>query len=187
MKGDLNLKISKKSALLIAGVISFFAMADYVSVVTSDSVSYISEVPQEEKMIVGSVVFRMDDKNPEDIYGGTWNLLAGDATIGLGDGTSQTGVITGDNEPLIPLVAHDHSFSGDALPPHSHSYSRTRIANVNDHSASQGHWLQANYTTNTSSVSAGTPTGAISKNGIENATLNVRGAVLTINVWERTN
>ncbi len=62
-------------------------------------------------------------------------------------------------------ISHAHSasstFTGVALPPHSHTYSRMRIANVNDHSAAQGTWLQANVDYTTSSVSAGTPTGTV--------------------------
>ena len=39
---------------------------------------------------VGSVVMRMDAVNPATLYGGTWQLITGDATITFGNGAAQS-------------------------------------------------------------------------------------------------
>jgi hypothetical protein len=185
MKGDINLKISKNHALLLVSVLSIFSMANFVSLVDAKSAGGI--VIEKETMDVGSVVLRMDNKNPADIYGGTWSLIQGDASLRLGNGTNYDGSVNGSSEVSVPLPAHSHTFTGNPLPPHSHDYTRSRIADIRDHSASQGHWLQANVTLKTNAVSAGTPTGAISTEGVSDAKINVKGSYIFVNVWKRIN
>lgn len=107
MKGDFVLKINKKIGLAILGSMSLFAMADFVSLIDAKSAGGI--IVEKETMTVGSVVFRMDDVNPADIYGGTWQLLDEDATVIFGNGAKQSGVAIGENNPLVPLVAHSHT------------------------------------------------------------------------------
>ena len=138
---------------------------------------------------VGTVVFRMDNKNPATIYGGTWSLITGDATITFGNGAAQTGGVTGSNDVAVPLPAHTHNatFVGDRLPDHRHD---------------NGIYGESEGTTNrrspavykndgilyTGYASAGTPSGSVtvSSAGVSNPTINVRGARIAINVWQRT-
>lgn len=137
---------------------------------------------------VGSVVMRMDAVNPATLYGGTWQLITGDATITFGNGAAQSGTANGNNNPSVPLPYHSHSatFSGNQLPPHQHEIPinsieggpKSAVPAVND-----GHTLMTTY-----GVSAGTPSGSVSVSaeGTPNSTIDVRGARIAINVWQRT-
>lgn len=137
---------------------------------------------------VGSVVMRMDAINPATLYGGTWVLITGDATITFGNGAAQTGEPRGNNDPSVPLPYHSHSatFSGDQLPPHQHEIPinsieggpRSAVPAVNS-----GHTFMTTY-----GVSAGTPSGRVSvaAEGTQNPTIDVRGARIAINIWRRT-
>lgn len=202
MKGDI--RISKKSALFIAGVISFFAMADYVSVISSNNVEYISDT-KEEVMTVGSVVLRMDTVNPADIYGGTWQLITSDASLSFGDGTAQNGTPYGSNTPVVPLVQHSHTINHDHpsvstnTNSHSHGLGNTTSqqgtwAKWNNGNGSYGVHSSGGYankslSTNSSShshtVNLPNFTGNSGNAGVANATLDVRGQRIDINVWQR--
>jgi len=138
---------------------------------------------------VGSVVLRMDATNPSTIYGGTWQLITGDATLTFGNGAAQTGGVTGSNDVAVPLPAHTHdaTFTGNRLPDHRHD---------------NGIYGESEGTTNrrspaiykndgilyTGYESAGTPSGSVTvaSAGVSNPTINVRGARIAINVWQRT-
>lgn len=176
----------KKNGKMLLGMLSLsasLAFGNFVSLVDHKASGGI--LVEKETMNVGSVVLRIDKTNPSAIYGGTWELIRGDAALRLGDGSEYNGSVDGDNQVSVPLPEHDHIFEGQELPPHSHDFSRTRIADVNDHSASNGRWLQANVTLKTSAVSAGTPVGTISKEGVSDARIDVRGAYVFVNVWKR--
>ena len=194
MKGDINFKINKKAGLGLIGALSLFAMADFVSIVDHKSAGGITVI--EEKMTVGSIVLRMDSTNPADIYGGVWELVTGDASLALGDGTEQSGLISGENNPLIPIQEHNHtaSFSGNSLPGHSHF----TYANGSDSDQHPGggnyisgssfrHGKSSHSGQLTETVSAGTPTGSvlINNSGTVNARIDVRGKRLKVNVWKR--
>ena len=137
---------------------------------------------------VGSVVMRMDAVNPATLYGGTWQLITGDATITFGNGSAQSGNAIGNNNPSVPLPYHSHSatFSGNQLPPHQHEIPinsieggpKSAVPAVNS-----GNTLMTTY-----GVSAGTPSGrvSVSAEGTPNSTIDVRGARIAINVWLRT-
>lgn len=76
-------------------------------------------------MTVGSVVLRMDDVNPATIYGGTWELIQGDADLRLGNGSNLSGNIEGiTNDPSVPLVKHTHTATQAA---HSHNRGNMEI------------------------------------------------------------
>lgn len=194
IKFELNGKALLAVGLLSAGL----AFGEYVSVINSEEVSYSSAIPEKEIQTVGAIVLRTDSTNPADIYGGTWRLITGDASIRLGDGTQQDLTsVSGDNTPIVPLQEHDHTaiFSGDALPNHTHNLYTDRNDSGDYHARGSryGH-VGSGYSpvvnSGTSWIkgsSAGTPTGTISlaKAGVTNATLNVRGAFITVNVWEK--
>ena len=46
--------------------------------------------------------------NPTEVYGGTWELITGDATLKFGDGTEQNLNINGSNEKTVSLPEHSH-------------------------------------------------------------------------------
>lgn len=138
---------------------------------------------------VGSVVMRMDAVNPATLYGGTWQLITGDATITFGNGAVQSGVASGNNNPSVPLPRHGHAatFSGNQLPPHNHD----TYLKATTQGGPNG-WAPSTYNNlvpiRTSLDSAGTPSGSVhvQESGSDNATIDVRGARIAINVWLRT-
>jgi len=137
---------------------------------------------------VGSVVLRMDTIDPATIYGGTWGLITGDASLSFGDGTVQDGLVDlGANEPSVPLLEHTHIFDGIEMNDHDHDYIYLdRQADAQSGSgAGQGVSAGGNTTGSTLNVSAGTPEGTNQPAGDVAPTLDVRGSRISINVWQR--
>lgn len=139
---------------------------------------------------VGSALLLFSNQNPNGTYPGTWALVTGDASLALGDGSSNVGGIFGDNTPLVPLPEHGHigHFNGNPLPPHDHGmqiFGDVQAGNVNQRAPAiaknQGELR-------TQGNSAGTPTGSVTVdvNGTRDARINVRGAQIKVNVWKRT-
>lgn len=210
MKG--NITISKKSALLIASVIGIFTMADYVSLINTKSIGgvIVDGATEEEiqeaisaTMPIGSVSLRMDSIDPTTIYGGTWELITGDASLGFGDGSSYSGVSNGvSNDPVVPLPYHDHTINHDhpavstsTNGNHTHDYYRSDFANTNNGRASlandgpnQKYATSAsgnhNHTVNIPNYNG--VSGGQGTSNDPNPTLNVRGARIMVNVWKRT-
>lgn len=170
-------------------------------VLTTEDINRPSGVSLEETLStlfpVGSVVLRMDATNPSTLYGGTWSLITGDASLSFGDGSQQSGTPYGNNTPAVPVPRHSHSasFKGNALPAHGHSLRRARAYDASgshlNYNKNTGHGGNdnASVVSNTiNAASAGTPTGSVTVNasGTSNVTLDVRGARIAINVWQRT-
>lgn len=139
---------------------------------------------------VGAWIFLSTNQNPNtnNVYPGVWQLITGDASIALGDGTNNVGTINGNNTPNVPVPKHNHvaTFTGNQLPPHSHDiglYGNT-VGPTNRRAPAVSNNEGLLYTSN---VSAGTPSGYVNVDyfGTENATLNVRGAQIKVNVWKR--
>ena len=141
---------------------------------------------------VGSVVMRMDAVNPATLYGGTWQLITGDATITFGNGAAQPGTVLGTNTPVVPLPAHSHSASHNLSTSSSGNHAHTIELGAGEDGwgrAEQTGPFQGNYqNTNT----AGDHTHSINGNvtvysaGTAGATIDVRGARIAINIWRRT-
>lgn len=214
MNGDINVKINKKVGLLILGATSLFAMADFVSLIDNEHNSYIIEEPMSEHdkeqllleiQPVGSVVFRMDNINPTDIYGGTWNLITGDAALSFGDGNNQNGNIIGDNEEDIVLPSHSHSrgnmeisggygshYGGKYYAPYAdNDWSGSfRPLRTTGNQMSTTIQITGNGTTSGSGFyfeASKSWTGRTSDEGISNPKMNIRDARIDINVWKRIN
>lgn len=141
---------------------------------------------------VGSVVMRMDNVNPATLYGGTWVLMTGDATVTFGNGSAQTGNPSGNNTPGVPLPQHSHqaqhSLTARAVPDHSHAGVplRKRVE-VGGNTGT----LYSVYEDGTTSPAGGhghpiDGTVAITTVGTANPTIDVRGARIAINIWRRT-
>lgn len=133
IKFEINGKALLGLTLLSAGL----AFGDFVSIVDTKgsggiSVPGMTDKDKEEilleSMPVGSVTFRMDAANPSTIYGGTWQLITGDASVRLGNGTVQDSSLKGlSNTPSVPLRAHTHTATQAS---HSHTRGSMNITGV---------------------------------------------------------
>ncbi len=118
---EINLNINKTLGLILLTGFGVFAAAEYQSSFSTPT-PVISEV---ETMTVGSIVLRSDDVNPSTIYGGTWNLIQGDAALRLGDGRNLSGALEGTtNNPIVPLPKHTHTATQVS---HSHNRGNMEI------------------------------------------------------------
>lgn len=178
-----DLKIGKKSLIGIVSLLSLFTFAKFVTVVDTESAGGI--VIAKETLIPGSVIVRIDDKNPADLYGGTWTLIRGDANLGFGDGSKLSGAIEGINDPLVPLVKHRHVGTMASAGSHSHTFSRARGDENYNSGGSNSWWGSNSVTVTTSSSGAHSHTLDIDESGVANATLDVRGARIKLNFWKR--
>ncbi|QVJ07752.1 tail fiber protein [Vibrio phage vB_ValP_VA-RY-3] len=157
------------------------------------SADYLNDIPG-NLFPVGSVVLRMDDVNPATIYGGTWQLIDGDAYLTFGNGSILTGDVVGSNERSVdvPLPLHDHeaTFTGDKLPDHEHSMPTEPDGSGGNGSISTGPHQPISNKFKTNATSAGTPSGTVTVQnaGVSDAKINfnVKPASIHINVWERT-
>lgn len=140
---------------------------------------------------VGTIEFRLDSVNPGTLYGGTWRLIEGDATITFGNGSAQTGKVIGNNKVDVPLPKHSHlaEFLGEKLDPHGHPISTEPDGSGGNGSVSTGPHQPITDSFETKKVSAGTPKGKVTVDysGVEGdaAKIDVRGARIAINVWEK--
>ncbi|EOE0154418.1 hypothetical protein ACJ8S7_005071 [Klebsiella pneumoniae] len=137
---------------------------------------------------IGCLLLLVTTANPNGDYPGTWERVDADATLYINQGNAAPGALTGNNNPTVPVPRHTHgaSFSGNQLPGHSHGDVPARVRVKVGGSTNT---LYSPYQDgNTNSVSAGTPTGSVtvSESGTVNATIDVRGQRLLVNVWKRT-
>lgn len=196
----MEIKLNGKTLAAIIAFSATFTFANYVTIIDGKSSKFtVAEKTLSEEdmanailnsMPIGSITFRMDAQNPSTIYGGSWKLITGDATVAFGNGSVQTLTPIGNNTPVVPIPQHTHTakFVGNKLPNHSHSLPNGYNANANSGTnAFQGASTYSNSTRTSSSVSAGTPTGTVtvSNTGTANAKLDVRGARILLNVWQR--
>lgn len=137
---------------------------------------------------VGCALLLFSNQNPNGTYPGVWSMLTGDASLSLGDGSSNVGGVSGSNDVAVPLPAHAHgaSFSGNQLPPHDHS-TGLYGGNVTGPRQSSYEFQPRDTLLRTQAVSAGTPSGSVTivSSGVANPTMNVRGARIPVNVWKR--
>lgn len=152
-------------------------------------VDFLNDIPG-KLFPVGSVVLRMDNVNPGDLYGGTWNLIEGDAFLTFGNGLGQGGNIIGSNDRSLnvplPKHSHDATFVGEEMTPHKHllPYKPTGSGG-----GGTGPDVRGSSGLETEEASAGTPEGkvTIKEAGVDSAklTFDVKPARIAINVWEK--
>lgn len=143
---------------------------------------------------VGTVVLRMDNKNPGTIYGGTWQLITGDATVTFGNGAAQTGAIVGSNVVGVPLPAHSHGSSHNLSTGNSGDHNHQIPLRGSDNSGNTAITSSRDdgvgtiiYTRNSGTHNHPIYGGVtINSAGTSNATINVSGARIAINIWRRT-
>ena len=142
---------------------------------------------------VGTVVLRMDSVNPTNIYGGTWVLITGDASLTFGNGAVQSGTVVGNNNVVVPVPLHNHGVSHNLsvgrAGQHTHSMKtgsdRMSIDDV------RGQWFRKgdalNYTEPAGEHDHPIYGGvSVQAAGTQGASINVSGARIAINVWRRT-
>lgn len=174
------------------------------------------EARHDKAFQVGTVMLRLDDVDPNDIFedeGHVWELVTGDASLCLGDGTvDNVGFISGDNNPIVPIPYHKHTASQSS---HAHSRGTMNItgtinnvptsrntgsvtatgaftrANSGDQGRGTGDASASNITLNAANSWTGvtsyvSPSITVQYAGTQNAKLDVRGAQFPVNVWIRT-
>jgi hypothetical protein len=205
----MEFKFNGKSLLLLGVLSASIAFGEHISVLNNDG-SQISSNPMEKVMTVGSIVVRVDDINPSTIYGGTWELIQGDAALRLGNGTNQTTIVEGNDVVTMPIPKHSHDMShthtrgtmdfdgyfptiitgafqdgtGGAFWAIENSKFQNKSAYTNSTVTNHGMHFTAsrNWTGNTSQ-----PDNLnTSEEGVDNATVNVKGAHINLNIWKRT-
>lgn len=210
MSENINLKINKKLLLLGAVAATFFAMGQYVSVVNAGAAGgvIVDGATEEEiaeailaTMPVGSVTFRMDAIDPTTIYGGTWQLITGDASVRFGDGSAQSGIASGNNTPIVPVPYHRHSINHDhpSVVTNTDTHSHTQYVGQGSGNSSGRHgWnISGRYSTQTEfgatssdshnhSVNLPNYSGNSGYAGTDGTRMDVRGAGIALNVWKRT-
>ncbi|CAH6970682.1 hypothetical protein VCHA30O60_50154 [Vibrio chagasii] len=171
---------------------------------------------------IGTVLLRMDDVNPATVLGGTWDLITGDASLSLGDGTPQSGTPQGSNEQDVPLLEHSHEAGSLESQDHDHSIGHSlSTSETGNHShglptygfqdggitlpeslfvstsydsdeprdrftASSGAHSHSVSGTITASQGGGEAiTGSTGSSGDANPSMDVRGARVGVNVWQR--
>lgn len=212
------MKKKNKIAMILALMTgAIFASADYVTLIDTDAAGGIRVVEKsitendikdiiaqtkEEMMPVGTITMRMDNINPSSIYGGTWSLLSGDAVLSFGDGTTQSGVAIGENNPNVPLVEHSHSINHNHAKVNTDSKGNHRHAIRSESPEPSGDGalgdtfdegntllksMYTEYTGNhTHSVDLPNFAGSSGKAGVASPTIDVRGKRINVNVWQRT-
>lgn len=158
---------------------------------------------------IGSCYLTMSNHNPATLFGGTWALLSGDASLSFGDGTVQTGVAAGSNNPTVPVVYHNHSINHDhpntttSTDSHNHylgaairqypntfGFGSTTVGPARAEGTSEAASVDTHPYTNTDShnhtLNVPNYVGSSGTTGTIAATLDVRGSRISVNVWERT-
>lgn len=187
---DLNFKINGKGLIGLVLLSTSIAFGSYVSIVDVESAGGI--VIEEEQLPVGSITMWGGSSAPNGwlelnggtttgypelakIYGARLPDFRGEFVRGWDSGKgidAGRGLLTLQSNSVQPLT-----FKGDSLPPHSH---QDPIAGQHDHRYStersnNTYWGRGNPNSrwNTSSVSAGTPTGIIEGTGSETRPRNI--------------
>lgn len=206
----MEFKFNGKSLLLLGVLSASIAFGEHISVLNNGG-AQISSNPMEEIMTVGSIVVRVDNVNPSTIYGGTWELIQGDAALRLGNGTNQTTTVEGTDNVNMSIPKHSHDMS------HTHTkgtmnftgHFPTIITSAFQDGTRGAFWADSNATlfqnksprTVTETTNYGIYFAAsrnwagntsqpdnlnASEEGIDNATVNVKGAHINLNIWKRT-
>jgi hypothetical protein len=136
---------------------------------------------------VGAIYSATVATNPGTLLGfGTWTAFgAGQVMIGAGTGgggTYTAGATGGSKDAVI--VSHTHTFTGSALPTHSHNIGNTGsgIGNAGGGNASV---IGAPQTVPTTAVSGGTPAGTNSTEGVSGTDANLQPYIV-VYMWQRT-
>lgn len=161
---------------------------------------------------VGEPLFRFSGVSPKtDFPWQEWLLVSGDASIRLGDGSAQSTTPSGNNDPGVPLVAHEHNMDHDHPAGTTSGYSHNHKSGMPWFLEDNRLYMKYGYENTTGS---GFDVGGFDNNrlrlpytdtdvhnhtfdvppyygntgntGSPNPTLDVRGASIKLNLWIRT-
>ena len=134
---------------------------------------------------IGNIIFRDDAVDPGTLYPGTtWVLLSGDACIALAT-TANVGAISGENNPAVPLLEHNHAITIEGVGDHAHS------GNVGVGGASFEHHKFnyrmpcADWQAGTGGAGAHSHNASIQSAGSPGVTIDVRGKRKYLCAWKR--
>ena len=135
---------------------------------------------------IGSIYTATVSTNPGTLLGfGTWTAFgAGRVLIGAGTGgggTYTAGATGGSKDAVV--VSHTHTFTGSALPAHSHTYLRPSTT-LPQSGSSTNCFVPGNISDTTSAVSAGTPSGTNSTEGVSGTDANLPPYIV-VYMWKR--
>ncbi|MCG6410396.1 hypothetical protein K6U17_14335 [Vibrio fluvialis] len=194
--GNVRLQSSNAHNVIISKPITDTAQGTEANALTRrDFVeSLIVSSVKEALFPVGHVLISVNPANPTTYgYPGTWELEDGDVSLVSTTTEAELGLVSGENNPLVPVPLHSHGagFSGYPLPAHEHGTdtpSNTALNNRGGYSGGGATGSSGSQIANTRPVSAGTPSGVvtISPDGVANATLDVRGKHKKVYIWTRT-
>lgn len=192
----MEIKINGKTLIAIIAVSATLAFGNFVSIVNADNAGGVVYATPEYS--VGAVVFRADDVNPSTLYGGTWELITGDAAIRLGDGSNlDMATLKGiSNTPSVPLPKHSHTRGTMEI---TGQFGIGGNGGLRVTSTSTSGAFYSGASTSVDGYGGGARTGnsityfnasrnwsgATSLSGVDNATLDVRGQYVTLNVWKK--
>lgn len=162
---------------------------------------------------VGTIVMRIDSVNPSTIYGGSWELLSANASLRMGDGSPQTGSVVGSDIQAVPVPAHTHTATQSAHSHNKGSmnitgefgngfygeFGHTSATGAFTRGASAGStkYTGEGWTSNGPKVSFNAanswsgetnsvaPSITVAQAGVANASIDVSGAHIKVNVWKR--
>ena len=139
-----------------------------------------------ESIPVQGVHFTLSDLNPYDDLGyGEWKLITGDAVLSFCDGSKCGGNVEGSNSKAVPLPAHTHRYSRI-----TQFQSGTTNVTWTSISVPKVGWSAYNGVGNSSgtrvSMRLNNAEDTSSSAGSANAKIDVKGAVIKLNVWVRT-
>lgn len=189
----MDIRLNGKALLGILTLSAGLAFGDFVTLIDSKSSGgyIIKEIPV-ETATAGSVVLRLDDINPGTIYGGTWELITGDASLRLGNGANLSGRIEGSgNDPVVPLQAHSHTKGTMEITGTLNNISQDRSSGIITEGAfsqvysGTGRGTGDGQAMDITFAASNSWTGETSVEGTSNATLDVRGNYLKVNVWKK--
>lgn len=148
---------------------------------------------REERFVVGDLYVTQSTDAPSTRFGGTWVLLSAESNViaGTSSTVNAAGSTTtsGSNTPTVPTPQHTHSatFSGNALPSHSHG-DVPYLTNDTDRGSGNSSYFSLDNKGSTQAVSAGTPSGSVTvaNAGTSGATLDVRGKRIYFYHWLKT-
>lgn len=139
---------------------------------------------------VGDVILRLDNTDPGTLYPGTtWQRVTADACLSFADANgSNVGTTSGNNNPVVPVPAHNHSASSGPAGDHGHGYQG--YGNAGTKQADGGGGNDVPRTTGWSNMSTGQSGPhahpiTVDSAGTAGATLDVRGARMYFSVWKR--
>jgi len=136
---------------------------------------------------VGAIYSSTSNTNPGTSMGfGTWSAFgAGRVMMGAGNASYAAGTTGGSADAIT--VSHSHTFTGSALPGHTHSISTNYGIGFDNTSRISSYAVNgpASAYTGMASVSAGTPTGTISTTGSSATDANLQPYIV-VYMWERT-